>query len=185
MAEPTAGADADGDAAADEDAYAGLFGAYPYAFRASDSWLFRSYVVGGGLLTLLVTLLFGFALVALFGRTIGAPGGTFTFVRSFYVLVGLFAVAPLLAPVLLVARRHRRGAGSDARYDAALALSGYLVALSLYLGAVVTAPAGLRDPPGGPLAPVVATLYALPPAAGLALPALATVVLYAVHRRLR
>jgi len=175
-------------AAADENGtdatYSGVFGAFPYAYRASESRLFRSYVVLGGLLASLVGLLFGLGLVAVFGRTLGAGAGTFTFVRSFYVVVGLFAVAPMLAPVLLVARRHRRGHG-DARYDAALAAAGYLVALSLYLGAVVTAPENLRDPPGGALAPLIAALYALPPLVGLLIPLSAGGLVYAVHRLLR
>jgi len=193
---PTEGASASGSGSdSGDDAYGGLFGAFPYAFRTSPSTLFRSYVVLGGLAAFLVALLFGLGLVALFGRTFGVPGGAFTFVRAFFVLVGLFAVAPLLAPVLLVARRHRRSSGPvvapdepgrgdppPARYDAAMALAGYLVALSLYVGAVVTAPENLRDPPTGSLAPVVRTLYALPSLAGLLPPVLASAVLVAVHR---
>jgi hypothetical protein len=175
---------------AGDDAYGGLLGAFPYAFRASPSRLFQSYVALGGLAACLVALLFGLALVTVFGRTVGVPGGAFTFVRAFFVVVGLFVVAPLLAPVLLVARRHRRGARSPgpttpARYDAAMALAGYLVLVSLYVGAVVTAPENLRDPPSGVLAPVVRALYDAPPSAGVASPVIASAVLVAVHRALR
>lgn len=188
MSEGTAGADAEAETptdASDERSYGGLFGAFPYAFRASDSRLFRSYVVVGGLLSVVVTLLFGLALIALIGRTVGTPDGTFSFVRSFYVLVGLLAVAPLLAPVLLVARRHRRGWTVDRRYDAALAAAGYLAAVSLYLAAVISAPETLRDPPSGALAPLVAALYALPPLAGIVPPLTATALLAALHYGLR
>jgi hypothetical protein len=43
---------ADATPAADEtdDAYGGIFGAFPYAVRASDSLAFKSYAVLGGLL---------------------------------------------------------------------------------------------------------------------------------------
>jgi uncharacterized membrane protein YuzA (DUF378 family) len=167
-----------------ERTYGGLFGAYPYAFRQSDSRLFRSYVVVGGLLAGLVVLFFLTALVTLIANTVGTAGGTFTFVRAFYIVVGLAVVAPLAAPVLLVARRHRR-AGSDATYDGALAASGYLFVLALYLALVVSAPPGAREPAAGPLAPVIEFLYGLPPAAGAVPPLVAVGLGYLLHRHYR
>jgi hypothetical protein len=89
-----------------------------------------------------------------------------------------------MAPVLLVARRHRR-TGSSLAYDRALAAGGYLFLFSLYLALVVTAPPGLRDSPPAVLAPVVGVLYALPPAAGVVPPLVAIGVGYLLHRRYR
>ena len=84
---------------AEESTYSGLVGAFPYAFRRSDSWLFRSYVVLGGLVAAVIALLFVFALVVLIAGTTGGRGGTFTLSRAFFIVVGLFVVAPVLAPV--------------------------------------------------------------------------------------
>lgn len=169
----------------DEDAYGGVFGAIPYAFRASSSWLLRSYVVAGGLLAALASVLMVLALVVLLGATASTAGGTLTLSRAFYVVVALSVVGPLLAPILLVARRHRLGRTTGNRYDAALALAGYLFVLALYVGLVISVPARFREPTGGALAPVVEVLYALPGLAGLAPPTLAAVSILLVHRALR
>ena len=96
------------------DGYRGLFGAFPYAFRQTESWLFRSYVVVAGLATAFLTLVFGLALIRLLGATAGAR---FSIARAFVILVGLGAVAPTVTPVLLVARSYlavRAGARRDA-----------------------------------------------------------------------
>jgi uncharacterized membrane protein YuzA (DUF378 family) len=164
--------------------YGGFFGAYPYAFRQSDSRLFRSYVVLGGLLTAFVVLFFVTALVTLVANTVGTVGGTFTFVRAFYIVVGLAVVAPLAAPVLLVARRHRR-VGGKADYDGALAASGYLFLFSLYLALVISAPPGARSDPPAAIAPLVEFLYGLPPAAGAVPPLVAIALGYLLHRHYR
>ncbi|MFT4950028.1 MAG: uncharacterized membrane protein YuzA (DUF378 family) [Natronomonas sp.] len=164
--------------------YGGFFGAYPYAFRHSDSRLFRSYVVLGGLVTAFVVLFFVTALVTLVANTVGTVGGTFTFVRAFYIVVGLAVVAPLAAPVLLVARRHRR-VGGDIDYDGALAAGGYLFLFALYLALVVSAPPGARSDPPGVIAPLVEFLYGLPPAAGAVPPLVAIGLGYLLHRHYR
>ena len=179
----------DGD---EERTYSGLFGAFPYAYRQSDSRVFRAYVVLGGLLALVLGLFFTLALVTLLGQTAGATGGTFTFSRSLFVLVGFFAVAPLVAPVLFAARRHRHGLG-DARYDRTMALLGVTFVFSLYLASVVSIPSTYvmdgstvqRDPPSGPFGPVVAVLYAMPAWTSPLPPLLVAVTMYLVHRRLR
>ncbi|MEF8819811.1 MAG: hypothetical protein V5A31_00505 [Haloferacaceae archaeon] len=165
-------------------AYRGVFGAFPYAARASDSWLFRSYaavsaLVGGGL-----ALLFTFGLVVLVAQTAALAGGSLTLSRAFYVVVGLLLVGPVIAPTLLVARRHRRE-GSTKRYDAALALAGYLLVASLYVGLVITVPPAQQDPPTGALAPLVAALYALPPAAAVGPPLVGVGTVWAAHRLAR
>ncbi|QLG27922.1 hypothetical protein HUG10_10315 [Halorarum halophilum] len=166
--------------------YGGVFGAFPYAFRASDSWLFRSYVVVGGAVAVLLTLVFALALVRLFGATAGAR---FSVVRAFFFLVGLAAVAPTIAPVLLVARSRRRGFSRRPGYEAGLAIAGYLFVLSLYLGLVAGMPEAFtldgetitRPPPSGPLAPVVAFLYGLPQVVGWLIPVLGAALVGVVH----
>jgi hypothetical protein len=176
--------------------YAGALGAFPYAFGASGSRLFRSYVVLGGLVALLASFLFGGALLDLLAKTFRTSGGTFTFSRAFVVVVALGVVGPILAPVLLVARRHRRGdavrdggAGAESRsvlaYDRAMATAGYAFICSIYLALVVSAPPGARDDPPAILAPVVEFLYGLPQVAGLVPLLLAAAGIYAVHRAYR
>jgi hypothetical protein len=165
--------------------YGGLFGAFPYAFRASDSWFFRSYVLVSAIASLGVGFLVAAGVVVLLGNTASFAGGSITLSRAFYIVVGLLVVAPILAPTLFVARRHRRGwSGDGDRYDAALALSGFVFLLSLYVGLVISIPADptfrVSDP-----GPVLETLYDLPPLAGLLPPLVAAVAIYLVHRVLR
>ncbi len=168
----------------DDDGYGGVLGTYPYAFRRSRSRLMRSYVVLGGLFTLFTAVLFTFAFVTTVASTLGAGGGTFTFVRSFVLVVGMLVVVPLMAPVILVARRHRRE-GSTRQYDRALAASGYLLAVAVYLLLVISAPPALRDDPSGALAPLVSTLYDLPAVAGAIPPLVAIAIGYLLHRTYR
>jgi hypothetical protein len=175
-----------------DEEYGGLLGAFPYAVRRSDSRLFGVYAVVGGLLAGLLAVFFSFALVVSVASTASLAGGTVTFVRSIYILFGFLVVAPVLAPVLLVARRHRR-AGSDPGYDAALAVAGVVYVVTLYMGAIASMPAEFelddqvttRPEPSGATAPVVEALYALPEALSWALPLAGAVLIVFVHRRLR
>ncbi|ACV12846.1 conserved hypothetical protein [Halorhabdus utahensis DSM 12940] len=181
MAEPTS-----------EDAYEGVFGAFPYAFGATDSRLCRVYIVVGGLFAALATVVFVLAVISLIGETLGTPGGLLTSARAFYVLIALLIVGPLLAPTLLVARRHRRGTG-DRRYDRALGTTGFLFLVSLYLGAVASMPASFvldgetitRPAADGVFGPLVELLYAIPEPAAPVVPALAVAIMALVHRRYR
>lgn len=165
-----------------EDDYGGLLGAFPYAFRRSDSTLFRLYAAVGGALALVLSLAFAVSFVVSVANSVGlAAGGTSSFVRSFVVLAGFLVVLPLLAPVIYVAR-SRRQTGGRTRHDAALALAGFGYVLSLYLGAVVSAPPPYRDANVGPL---VEFLYGLPAPAGLIAPVTAAAFVYLAHRRFR
>ncbi|WP_313693872.1 hypothetical protein [Halorarum halobium] len=171
----------------EKDTYRGLFGAFPYAFRASDSWLFRSYVVVGGLAALLLSVVFALALIRLFGATARAR---FSVVRAFFFLVGLAAVAPTIAPVLLVARSRRREIARAPGYEAGLALAGYLFLASLYLGLVAAMPETFtldgetitRPPPTGAFAPAISFLYGVPQAVGALFPVLGAALIALVHR---
>jgi len=171
------------------DDYRGIVGAFPYAFRASDSLLFRSYVAIGGLLTIAVSLLFVAAVIGVIAGTTGGRGGSLTLSRSFFAVVGLFVVVPLVAPVLFVARRHRRGRergeAADGPYDAALAAAGYLFVAALYVGLVMSVPPSQQTAPTGALAPVVEGLYALPQLAGVGPPIAAAALILLLHRWLR
>ncbi|WP_201289469.1 hypothetical protein [Halobaculum saliterrae] len=169
-----------------DDGYRGVFGAFPYAARASESLTFKSYVLVGGLAAALLTLLFTLALITLFGATAQAR---FSIVRAFYVVVALGAVAPTITPVLLVARSRRRGTPGRPGYELGLALAGYLFLASLYLGLVAALPETFvldgetvaRPPPSGAFAPLIAVLYDLPRLSGLAIPAGAALLVPLVH----
>ncbi|SEO55668.1 hypothetical protein SAMN05216388_101456 [Halorientalis persicus] len=178
----------------DEATYRGLLGAFPYALRSSDSRLYRSYVVIGGLLALLTALAFAVSVMVQLGNSAGTPGGVFTFSRAFIIFVGALVFAPLVAPVLYFARRRRiQGGDLDGRYDLAMGVAGYAFIFALYVGLVISIPecynfgdqVTCRDPPSGLLAPVIRVLYALPPIAGLVPPTLAGLAIAVVDRVLR
>ncbi|WP_435319522.1 hypothetical protein [Haloarchaeobius sp. TZWSO28] len=173
-----------------EETYDGVFGAFPYALRQSESRLFKLYAVVGGLLGVVLTFYFGAALAVQVANTLGSVGGTFTFLRAFYIFFGLLVVAPVLAPVLFVARRHRR-VGSDTRYDLLMAATGFLFLLSLYLALVISMPPEFtldgetvtRPAPGGLFAPVVSLLYAMPPLSSPLPPVLVGALMLLLGRR--
>jgi len=164
--------------------YKGLLTAYPYAFRASESMAFRIYAGVSALFGAGVVLLFTFAVVTLLGATADAPGGSFTFSRAFFLFLMFLVLAPLVAPVLFVARRHRRE-GSDARYDRQLAATGYGFLLSMYVALVITTPADLQENPDGAFGAVAEFLYGLPNEAAVVPPVGAAILIYLTHRRLR
>lgn len=174
------------------DEYTGAVGAFPYAFRHSDSRLFRAYAVVAAILGLLLSIFFALALVVSVASTVDLSGGTVTFVRSVFIFLGFLVVAPLLAPVLLVARRTRRE-GSDPRYDAALAATGVGYLLTLYLGAVASMPPEFvidgevttRPEPSGLAAPLVEVLYWLPEPLSWTIPLAGAALIFVVHRQLR
>jgi len=116
-------------------------------------------------------------------ETAEVQSGTFLFSRSLYVIAGFAAVAPLLAPLLFVARRHRRGDPVKAGYDRKLAYGGFLFLISLYVGMVISAPAELRDPTESVV--VGAPSTGSPQVAGVVPPVLAALVVFAIHYRLR
>lgn len=145
------------------DGYRGVIGAFPYAFRHGDSRIFKLYVVFGTLAALFIGGLFTLALVVWIGQTASTPGGSLTLSRTFVAVVGLFAAGPLLAPTLLVARKHRKDLAYHPRYDTIMAATGFAFMLSIYLAAIISVPDSLRSgPPTGALAPLLSLLHALP-----------------------
>lgn len=163
------------------DGYGGAITAFPYVFRASDSRLFKLYTVVGTLLVLFGTLLFVFAIITLLGELSGTPAGILTFQPAFFILVWLFTVAPIAAPVLLAARRHRLGREASG-YDRAIALSGFLFIGALYLAAIITTPAAQQptiEP--GLFAPLLRFLYGLPDVAAVVPLLIAAGMMILVH----
>ena len=160
------------------DDYRGLFGAFPYAFRKGDSLVFKLYVIFGTLAAAFIGVLFVFSLVVWIAETAGSPGGSLTLSRTFIAVVGLFAAGPLIAPILLVARKHRKQLTYHPRYDTIIALTGVAFLGSIYLAAIISMPECFeldgetvcREPPTGPFAPVVSLLYALPQIGAIAPP---------------
>jgi hypothetical protein len=115
-------------------------------------------------------------------HTADAPGGSFTFSRAFFLFLMFLVLAPLVAPVLFVARRHRQ-AGSDGRYDREMAATGYGFLLAMYVALVITTPADLREDPGGALGAVAEFLYGLPDETAVVPPVAAALLIYLTHRR--
>lgn len=167
-----------------DEAYSTVFGAFPYAFRHSESRLFRTYVVVGTLVALLAALAFLLSLMVTLSDTAAGEVGTFSFARAFVIFAGLLVVGPLIAPILSVARRRRTDRG-DAGYEKILGVLGYLFVASLYLFLLITAPPEFRDPPSGPLAPAIETLYGLDPLFGALPPVAVAIAMYLAHRRYR
>jgi len=171
------------------DGYRGVFGAFPYAFRHGDSLVFKLYVVFGTLAAAFIGGLFLFSLVVWIAETAGSPGGSLTLSRTFIVVVGLFAAGPLIAPVLLVARKHRKQLSYHPRYDTIMALSGLAFLGSIYVAAIISMPESFeldgetveRPPPSGVFGPIVAVLYALPQIGAIAPPAIMMAGMGAVH----
>jgi len=164
------------------DSYRGVFGAIPYAIRNTESWTMRVYGVVGALMAGLIATVVTLGLIVWMGETAGVESGTFLFSRSLYVIVGFAAVAPLLAPLLFVARRHRRGDPVKPGYDRWLAYGGFCFLGSLYLGMVISAPPELRDPTDSV---VVSALYSIPQSAGVIPPVVAALFVFWIHYRFR
>lgn len=167
-----------------EESYKGLLGSFRYSYGASESRVYKLYVLVSVVVSVLLTLLFTFALIGVIAATLGASE-SITLVRSFFVLVGLLVIAPILAPVLLVARRHRKELGTGTTYDTALAIGGYLFVGALYAGLVISVPPDLQEPTTGLSAVLVDALYALPSVLGIVPPLLAVALIVVLHRRFR
>ena len=170
------------DEGGEDDGYSGFLSAYWYAFRRTDSYLCKSYVLASVLAVAFVSVLLLLTLVTWFVATLGQSALT-TSSNAFLGVIAIAILAPLVAPVMFVARTHRRGGRAGRRRDAALALAGYLFVASLYVGLVISIPEGDLQPETG--SAVVAFLYSLPQLFGLVPPLLAALVILLVHRATR
>jgi hypothetical protein len=156
--------------------YSGLFGAYRYAFRVSDSLLFRAYVAVSAFVGGYVSLLLVLGVIA-WGASPGLLGE-----KALLGVIGVLILAPLFAPVLIAARRYRLGL-DDSGADRLLALAGIGFLLSIGLALFVSDPATHSAP--GPLNGLVAALDGLPQIYSLLPPIAATLGIYLVVRRTR
>jgi hypothetical protein len=157
--------------------YGGILGAYPYAFRQSRSWLFRSYVVASGVVGGFIAVLLLLGLITWLAGPTGLAGQ-----NAFLGVIGILVIAPLAAPVLFVARRYRLETPRP-EADRLFAIAGYLFLGSLYLALLITDPS--QHTIGGPLQGLLATLDALPGTYGLILPVIAAVAILLVARLTR
>lgn len=135
------------------DEYRGFAGAIRSAFRRSDSHLFRAYVAVSVVVGAFAAALLLLGVVTWLADP--APLGQ----RALLGVVAIAVLVPLFAPVLVVARRHRRDTG-DGRADAVLGLAGFGFVLAVYLALLISDP-NAHDV-SGPLAPAVAAVDALP-----------------------
>jgi hypothetical protein len=168
----------------DGEPYGGALGAFPYAVRTSESWVFRAYGAVAAFAAGLFVFVFVLSLVGIVASTAN-QSASITLVRAFVLLLLVFVLVPTVAPVLLVARRHRLDRPVDPRYDGALAAAGFTYLTALYVGLVASVPADMREPPTGTFAPVVDVLYELPQVGGVVPPLLAALGIWLLHRRLR
>jgi hypothetical protein len=150
---------------------------------ASESLAFRSYAVVSALVAVLLVVTVLLALPVWIAQTIGHTALN-KVGRGLLPVIVLGLLVPLFAPVVYVARNHRRDRGSK-RGDAALAATGYLFVLSIYLALVISAPADLRTAPSGALAPVVELLYALPNVSSLLAPVVGALLVVLAQRYAR
>jgi hypothetical protein len=156
--------------------YSGLFGAYRYAFRRSDSLLFRAYVVVSALVGAFVSILLVLGVVNWAGNA-GQFGE-----RALLSVIGVLVLGPLFAPVLIVARRYRFGIRSRGD-DRLLALAGAVFIASIWLALFITDPSPHSTT--GALGGVVALLDGLPRRYGLVPPIAAAAGIYLAVRYTR
>lgn len=165
----------------DGEPYGGAIGAFPYALRTSGSLALRAYGATAAVAAVLLVAVFVLSLVGIVSSTLHQTASV-TIVRSFVLLLLIFVLVPTVAPVLLVARRHRLDRAVDPRYDRALGAAGFVYLAALYVGLVATVPPSMQDPATGPAAPLVEVLYGLPQIAGVVPPLLAAISIWLVHR---
>lgn len=156
--------------------YSGLIGAYLYAVRGSRSWIFRSYVLASAAVGVYIALLLLLGLISWIGSPVAFGE------RAFLGVIALLLLVPLFTPVLVAARRRRRGA-ADPQAERWLAAGGFAFVVSIGLALFISDPSDHAI--GGLLGPAVAWLDALPGAYGLAPPVLATALIVAVVRLTR
>lgn len=113
--------------------YRGLLGAYPFGFRQSSSRVFRSYVLVSAIVGIYAVLLLLFGTISWIANP-GLRGET-----AFLVVLGVLVLAPLVGPVLVVARRHRLEIARPGA-DRAVGLGGYAFLAGLYAGLLISDP---------------------------------------------
>lgn len=166
--------------------YSGLLGAFRFAFRRSESLLFKCYAAFSLLLGAMLSVVLLAALAQWFTETLGQSALS-TSSNAFLGVIALFVLGPLFAPVIFVARRHDRDEGDDyadhdSSTDARLALAGIGFVVSLYVGLIITVPPEYQSENAGAVA---SALYSLPQLWGLVPPLVGALTVFAVERLLR
>lgn len=156
--------------------YSGLFGAYPYAFRQSDSWLFRGYVAVSALVGVYVGLLLVLSALS----WVASPG--LLGEKALLGVIGILVFVPLFAPVLIVARRHRLGL-ERVGADRALGLSGFAFLAAVVLALLISDPSDHGG--AGAVGAVFSVLDGLPATYGLVPPVVAALAIYLAVRHTR
>lgn len=152
-------------------AYRGLLGAYPFAFRQSPSWLFRSYVVVSALSGLYIAILLGLALVSWIANPVAFGD------RALLGVIMIAVLVPVFGPVLIVARRYRR-VTSTRSADRWFAIAGYAVLVGLMLALLISDPNQHTSP--GPLSGLLALVDSIPRRYALVPPVASVLVLVVV-----
>lgn len=156
--------------------YSGLVGAYGYALRQSGSWLFRTYVIASAALGVYIAMLLLLAVISWVATPVAFGE------RAFLGVIGLLLLIPLFAPVLVTARRHRRGS-DDPEADRWLALGGFAFAGSIVLALLISDPSPTAVQ--GTFGPATAWLDRLPDSYGLGPPVVAAGLIAAIVRLTR
>lgn len=156
--------------------YGGLFGAFPYAFRKSESLLFRTYVLASAISGLYIAILLVLGIVVWIADPLLVGD------KALLGVVGILVLGPLVAPVLVIARRYRLGIERP-EADWLFGLVGYAFFGALYTGILITDPAD--HDAGWPLGSVFTVLDDIPDVVGLLPPIIGALAIYAVIRRTR
>lgn len=148
--------------------YRGVVGAFGYAFRRSNSWLFRVYIVLSALLGVYISLLILLAIVAWSGTTVAFGD------QAFLAVIGILLLVPLFTPVLVTARRLRRET-SSASAERLIAITGFVFVLSIVLALLITDPTDHAT--SGSLGVLVRAIQGLPRSIGILPPVIAIVLI--------
>ncbi|MFB6253343.1 MAG: hypothetical protein ABEI06_01895 [Halobacteriaceae archaeon] len=165
-----------------DDIYSGIVGMFPYAYRNSHSRIFKSYLIIGGIIIGLISLLMVFALISIIGATANVSGGTIALSRAFFILVGLTVIMPLLTPIIGVARHLRYRENTSIRFEQRLALGGFLYIFLLYIGLIISTPAVHQQTPPRIIEPLVTGLYSLPTILGIFPPLVGAIIILIFYR---
>lgn len=158
------------------EAYSGLVGAYGYALRQSGSWLFRTYVIASAAFGVYIAILLLLAVITWIASPVAFGE------RAFLGVIGLFLLVPLFTPVLVAARRHRRGTDAP-EADRWLAVGGFGFVVGIALALFISDPSSHAAQ--GPFGPVAAWVDRLPDSYGLVPPVLAAAFIAVIVRLTR
>lgn len=148
--------------------YRGLVGAFVYAFRKTDSWVFRVYAILSAVVGLYIALLIGLAIVAWAGTTMAFGD------QAFLAVIGIVLLVPLFTPVLVTARRLRQGTSTE-HAAVLVSLAGYGFIASIILALLITDPTRHSIP--GRMGALILVIQDIPRPFGVVPPIIAAVII--------